>query len=249
MLTTATAAACVLWSAHASVSPASLFAPDPSGASMLRGAALIPHDTSTFDALTAEEVALASPVLAQVRLVSVTTSPVVRYSTVVRAAAYDLSGRTRRSPLLIDDTGPYRLMAGQLPIVSLFAPSGSAHLVIQPSLGAVGFIEGDAALFRRAGGGEESYPLGGHNLFACLIHGGRACRATRLAAFGVATSAQLRAFSDLALDDPLATMEWMLIRTKDRTARFPDHVCSGSASAGCASSKAFRRRSGFQPSQ
>jgi hypothetical protein len=216
---------------------------------MLRGAALIPHDTSAFDALTAEEVALASPVLVQVRLVSVTTSSVVRYSTVVQAVAYDLSGRTRRSPLLIDDTGPYRLMAGQLPIVSLFAAPASAHLAIQPSLSAIGFIEGEAAMFRRAGGGEESYPLGGHNLFACLIRGDQACRATRLAAFGVVTSAQLRTFSALALNDPLATMEWMLIRRNDRTASFPTHVCRGSASAGCASSKAFRRRSGFQPSQ
>lgn len=240
----------VLWSmvfaaARAGGEPKQAVIPDLMGARALRAAALLPHDASALDALTAEEVALASPVLAQVRVLEVTTSPVRRYSASVQAVAYDLTGRVHR-PLTILDTGPFQWAPGRSPIVALFAPLRSAQFVVQPSLAAVGFVDGDTVVFRRAGGGEERYPLAGHSVFACLLRPRAACRESRLAAFGVSTRAQVRAFSDLAVPDPLAPMLWMLIRQHDRSASFPSAVCTGTLRGDCASSAAFRRRSGFR---
>lgn|GEM_PF-3604479 len=237
ILLAVTLAACTPSAPQASIGP---FIRDDQGTKRLQTAQIGPH--TVVDSLSGEELALASPVLAQVEL------------------EREFSGgiwTTRRATPLLGGPVPARVWiggdvhglvaVGRAPLLSL-TPVNSVGAAID-AVSSVGYFDGTAVNYRTSSGTIQRYPVRDTNLFGCLAqHGGAACEERRLRAYGVDTAARLRAFRNLRRNERLAAALWFVI-FNDHHQHFPDRVCASDVSKmNCASYRRFQLLSKFMPS-
>jgi hypothetical protein len=234
--------------AHAAGAPGVLLE-DVRGYAAVRSQQPATIQSSWSRLLSEEEIALGSRLIVQVEVLPERPLPGVYSARVL----HDFSAAGSASGVIAFYGAAYSLPAGSEPFALLF-PTARPNTYAEQRIGSTGFVHEGTITFPRSDGTSESYPLANAaNVFACLARSGdrvsaARCTTDRLGRYGIRTPQQRRIFENLKDEDPAAALLWLLVVRRDHHARFPTVRCRDArTTSGCASSRAFSRRSGIFP--
>lgn len=247
----------VLFAAHVGASPhgISAFRDDPRGFSRVQAQSAPTTERSWSEALSAEELALGSAVIAQVEVASV-ESPARYTGRLIRNFSSVTSTSPRSSRPFAFISGPYVLSPGEAPVMLLYPNTNDGTRFAAQRSGGAGFVHDGAITFRRSNDRSESYSLAHQrNVFSCLAASAdtaqaRRCITSRLRDFGIVTDQDRNVYARLRISDPAGALLWFLMVRREPHAKFPARLCeSPFTTTSCASAKVFSDRLGLAPGE